>query len=185
MNRFDYCLAWVTQPHIEGGYSDGKGKNRNDRGGPTNRGVTQKTYDRFRKDSGLSTRDVKNITSDEVKAVYRTMYWGAAKCGVLPAPLDLYVFDGAIQHGPARAIKILQAVLGVGSDGDFGPVSIDALQEEIAAGLLPELCRNYLAARADLYLDIADGPNDILEPDDPQAVFLNGWRNRLEHLRNA
>ncbi len=178
MNRFDYCLAWVTQPRIEGGYSDGKGRNRNDRGGPTNRGVTQKTYDQFRKDSGLSLRDVKLITDDEVKAVYRTMYWAVAKCGVLPPPLDLYVFDGAVNMGPGRAAKILQGVLGVGADGVIGPVTISALQEEVAAGQLDELCNNYLAARLDFYTELAE--------DDPtQLAFINGWQNRIEHLRNA
>jgi lysozyme family protein len=172
MNRFDYCLAVVLR--AEGGYSDRQA----DRGGATNHGVTQKTYDQFRKDSGLSPRDVKQISTDEVTAVYRTMYWAVAKCGLLPQPLDLYVFDGAVNHGPRRATKILQGVLGVGADGSFGPVSITALQEETTAGHLAELANNYLAARLDFY----DG---IVEDDETQRANLNGWRNRIEHLRNA
>ena len=182
MNRFDYSLAFTTQPHIEGGYSN----HRADRGGPTNHGVTQKAYDTFRRNAGLSLRSVKLITSDEVRGIYRTMYWNAAKCGVLPPPLDLYVFDFAVNSGPGRAVKTLQSLLGVAADGDIGPVTIDALQEEVAAGLLPELCNNYLAARLDFVLDVADGPDDILDMNtDEQAVFLQGWRNRIEHLRNA
>jgi hypothetical protein len=105
---------------------------------------------------------------------------------VLPPPLDLYVFDFAVNSGPGRAVKTLQGLLGVAADGDIGPVTIDALQEEVAAGLLPELCNNYLAARLDFVLDVADGPDDILDmATDEQAVFLQGWRNRIEHLRNA
>jgi lysozyme family protein len=178
VNRFDYSLGFILQPHIEGGYSDGTGKNRNDRGGPTNYGVTQKTYDQFRRESGLSLRDVKLITMDEVKAVYRTMYWAVAKCGILPPPLDLYVFDGAVNMGPRRAAKILQSVLGVGADGIIGPVTIDALQEEVAAGRLDELCSNYLAARLDFY-------DELAEDDPTQRDFIAGWTNRIEHLRNA
>jgi lysozyme family protein len=172
MNRFDYCLAVVLR--AEGGYSDRQA----DRGGPTNAGITQKTYDQFRKGSSLSPRDVKLITADEVTAIYRTMYWVVAKCGILPPPLDLYVFDGAVNHGPGRATKILQGVLGVGADGSFGPVSISALQEETTAGHLAELCDNYLAARLDFY-------DDIVENDPTQRANINGWRNRIEHLRNA
>lgn len=180
MNRFDYCLAFVLR--AEGGYSNREA----DRGGPTNAGVTQKTYDEYRKNAGLSLRSVKLITADEITGVYRTKFWNVAKCGVLPAPLDLYVFDFAVNSGPSRAAKMLQRLLGVATDGDIGPVTIDALQEETAAGLLPELCNNYLAARLDFVLDVADGPDDILDmATDEQAVFLQGWRNRIEHLRLA
>lgn len=182
MNRFDYSLAFVTQPRIEGGFNNHKA----DRGGATNHGITQKKYDEFRKWCGSTPRSVRYITTDEYTAIYRIDYWNAAKCGVLPPPLDLYVFDFAVNSGPGRAVRTLQSLLGVAADGDVGPVTIDALQEEVAAGLLPELCNNYLAARLDFVLDVADGPDDILDMDtDEQAVFLAGWRNRIEHLRNA
>ncbi len=174
MNRFDYCLAFVTGPDIEGGLSNHKA----DRGGLTNHGVTQKTYNEYRKNAGLSPRSVTGITSDEVTAIYRTKYWNVAKCGVMPAPLDLYVFDAAVNHGPARAVKLLQRALGEDDDGQVGPVTVGALQEEVAAGQLPELCRNYLATRQDFY-------DQIIENDPSQQVFANGWSNRLEHLRRA
>lgn len=176
MNRFDYCLAFVLAR--EGGYSDGKGKNKNDRGGPTNRGVTQKRYDEFRKDAGLAPRSVQHITTDEIYAFYRLRYWNKVKAGVLPAPLDLYVFDAAVNHGPGRAAKLLQQALGVNADGAIGPVTIGALQEEVAAGQLPELCRNFLAIRLEFY-------DQIVENDPTQLDFIDGWQNRIEHLRNA
>lgn len=180
MNRFDHCLRFVL--YREGGLSDHSA----DRGGRTNYGVTQKTYDTYRRNAGLSLRDVAKITFDETEGIYRTMYWNVAKCGVLPQPLDLYVFDFAVNSGPGRAVKTLQGLLGVAADGDLGPVTIDALQEDVAAGRLAELCNNYLAARLDFVLDVADGPDDILDmATDEQAVFLQGWRNRIEHLRNA
>ncbi len=174
VNRFDYCLKFVTQPQIEGGYSDHKA----DRGGATNHGVTQKTYDTFRRNAGLSLRSVRQITDDEVAAIYRTMYWNVAKCGLLPEPLDLYVFDAAVNHGPGRAAKLLQQALGVAVDGAIGPVTIDALQEELAAGQLQELCHNFLAIRLEFY-------DQIVDNDPSQKVFLAGWENRIEHLRLA
>ena len=172
MNRFDHCLRFVL--YREGGLSDHSA----DRGGRTNCGVTQKTYDTYRRNAGLSLRDVAKITFDEVEGLYRTMFWNVAKCGVLPQPLDLYVFDAAVNHGPGRAVKLLQRALGVGDDGIVGPVTIDALQEEVAAGQLPDLARNFLAIRLSFYEQIVDN-------DPSQEVFLAGWENRIEHLRNA
>lgn len=172
MNRFDYCLKFVLER--EGGYSDHK----NDNGGPTNHGITHKTYDQYRKNSGLHLRPVTFITSDEVTAIYRTMYWVPAKCGLLPDPLDLYVFDAAVNHGPGRAVKLLQRALGVADDGLLGPKTIGALHEEIQAGQLAELARNFLAIRQEFY-------DQIIDNDPSQKVFAKGWGNRLEHLRLA
>ena len=122
--------------------------------------------------------DARFQSLDEVSGIYRTMYWNVAKCGVLPPPLDLYVFDMAVNSGPRRAVKTLQSLLGVGADGALGPVSIAALQEDVAAGRLPELCNNYLAARLDFF-------DEIVANDTTQEENINGWRNRIEHLRNA
>lgn len=172
MNRFDYCLRFVLDR--EGGYSDHK----SDRGGATNFGITQKTYDASRQEAGVLTRPVFSITANEVTAIYRLRYWNVAKCGLLAEPLDLYVFDSAVQHGPARAVKLLQRALGVADDGQLGPKTIGALHEEIAAGQLPELCRNFLAIRQDFY-------DDIVDADPTQQKFAEGWSNRLDHLRLA
>lgn len=172
MTRFEYCLRFVLAR--EGGYSDHKA----DRGGATNKGITQKTYDAFRQEAGLLTRPVFSITDNEITAIYRLKYWNVAKCGLLHDPLDLYVFDSAVNHGPARAVKLLQRALGVPDDGLLGPKTIEALHEEIAAGQLPELCRNFLAIRQDFY-------DDIIDNDPSQQVFADGWANRLEHLRLA
>lgn len=172
MTRFDYCLIFVLSR--EGGYVDHK----SDRGGRTNKGITQRVYSKYRKEAGLTDRHVKDITNDEITAIYRLKYWNQAKCGLLPDPLDLYVFDSAVNHGPARAVKLLQRALGVDDDGLLGPKTIDALHEEIAAGQLSELCRNFLVIRQEFY-------DAIVENDPTQQVFADGWANRLEHLRLA
>lgn len=172
MNRFDYCLNFVLER--EGGYSN----DSVDRGGATHYGITQTTFDAYRKEAGLLTRSVFSITPDEVKGLYRVKYWTQAKCGLLPEPLDLYVFDSAVNHGPRRAVKLLQRALGVDDDGLIGPKTVEAIHEEIKAGRLPELCRNFLAIRQDFY-------DQIIDSDPTQKKFANGWANRLEHLRLA
>lgn len=172
MTRFDECLTFILSQ--EGGYSD----HPKDRGGATNKGITQRVYTAFRKKSGLTLRSVKEITDDEVASIYKTGYWIAAKCHLLPAPIDLYTFDAAVQHGPVRAVKLLQRALCVDDDGKIGPKTIGALQEEIKAGQLAELARNLIAIRLDFY-------DQIIDNDPSQKVFERGWDNRIAHLRIA
>lgn len=170
--RFDDCLKIIL--HFEGGYSDDPA----DRGGACNFGITQKTFDSYRHDIGLSDRPVKLISSDEVSAIYKLYYWFAAKCPLLPEPIDLYTFDAAVQHGPKRAIKQLQRALGISDDGVWGPKSIDALQEELMAENIKEIARNLLAIRLDFY-------DAIVDRDPTQERFIVGWKNRIAKLERA
>ena len=56
-NMLEFVLA------REGGYVNRK----TDRGGPTNKGVTQVTYNSYRRSKDLPTKDVKDITQQEVE----------------------------------------------------------------------------------------------------------------------
>lgn len=172
MNRFDTCLKFVLER--EGGYVD----DPTDRGGETNQGVTQRVYNQYRGKIGLSLRSVKNITSDEVYAIYKIDYWNRAKCQILNEPIDLMTFDAAVNHGPGRAVKLLQDALGVNVDGQFGPVSIQALQEEYSACRVRELVEQVLAVRQAFY-------DQIIQNDPSQKKFERGWKNRLKALREA
>ena len=55
-----FVLKW------EGGYVN----NPNDKGGATNKGITQYTYNNWLKTHGLQPRNVKFITDDEVEQIY-------------------------------------------------------------------------------------------------------------------
>ena len=166
--RFQYSLK-VILGH-EGGYVNHK----DDRGGATNYGVTQKVYDDFCKLTGRNQKNVSEISQDEVEAIYGG-YWKDAHCSYIPEPLDLLVFDCAVNSGPTRAIKLLQKALGVGEDGVFGRNTTDALHEEVIAGDIQHLCIEYLELREDFY-------RGIVERNPSQEVFLKGWLNRLSHL---
>lgn len=172
MARFDKCLSFILER--EGGYVN----DPTDRGGATNKGITQKAYDSYRTSIGIYTRPVIDITSDEVYAIYKLNYWNQAKCPVLNEPLDLMTFDSAVQHGPKRAVRMLQKALGVGDDGLFGPVSFQALQEEYSAGRVKELVDEVLAVRREFYKNIIDN-------DPTQKRFEKGWENRLKALKEA
>ena len=169
--RFHHCLA-IVLGH-EGGYVNHK----SDRGGATNYGVTQKTYSRWLKDEGLPDRRVKEIQQHEVEAIY-SLYWKAAHCSYLPDGLDLLVFDMAINSGAKQAIKTLQRALGVDEDGICGRQTMDAVHEEMVAGNVEDLIREYIALRRDFY-------QALVRKDPSQGVFLAGWMNRLDHLQEV
>lgn len=172
MSRMDEPLKFVLER--EGGYSN----NPTDRGGATNRGITQKSYDSWRIRNGLSRNPVSGISGEEVTSIYRTGYWLPVCADDLLAPLDLCVFDAAVQHGSSRAAKWLQRVVGAKQDGKIGPKTLVLLALEL------ERCG--LFAVIDRYMDIRDDfYHDIVANDPSQAVFLKGWMNRLESLREA
>lgn len=169
MSRYVYCFHKVLGH--EGGFVDHK----NDRGGRTNYGVTQKTYDAFRQIRGLEQQDVRDITMDEVEALYY-QYWRDAHCEHLPEPLDLFVFDCAINSGAGRAVKLLQRALGIADDGQWGPQTRHSMENIIAEDMVHDLADVYLRLRAGWY-------DTIIERDPSQAVFAKGWMNRLDKLR--
>lgn len=94
---FEKALTFVLR--AEGGYSD----NPADPGGATNRGITQATYNAWRTGRGLPTRPVREITGEEVKAIYRERYWNPIRGDDLPPALALAAFDTAVNMGVAAA----------------------------------------------------------------------------------
>lgn len=152
----------------------GKVDNQTDHGGRTNMGITQRTYDAYRRKHGLPTDDVFNMTQGEAKLIYQEFYWDAAHCTIMPTGTDLLVFDSAVQHGNTEAIKLAQRALGVIDDGVLGQHTIDALQKADQK----HLADAYLIQRHKLYLD-------IVKHDPSQAQFLHGWLNRLDLVAEA
>ncbi|MCB0352150.1 MAG: LysM peptidoglycan-binding domain-containing protein [Bdellovibrionales bacterium] len=148
---------------------------RNALGVATNSGITQETYDRYRTDHQLPIQDVRKIDPQELKAIYRT-YWDAVRCDEInDSALRLLMFDCAVLHGPANAVKLLQRALGtVTVDGKFGEKTREALNgvpdpQELRARLL----------------DLRERFFDAIAKRDPsQERFLKGWKaNRVDSLR--
>lgn len=168
--RFDECISLIMSPKIEGGFSNHKA----DRGGATNFGVTQAAYNAWRLKMHLPQQSVKLATPAECKSLYLSEYWIPSKAEKLPEPVDLIMFDMAINSGAGNAAKALQRALGVKPDGAIGPATLAA----VASADPIMLARRFLDRREDFY-------EEIVDRDPSQAVFLNGWKNRLNHLRDA
>lgn len=106
----------------EGGYSN----RPSDSGGPTNMGITHRTLAAHRGVKSVTPTDVKNMTSAEASKIYESGYWTQSGGDLLPRGLDYAVFNAGVMSGPARAVRILQQILGVAQDGNVGPLTVTA-----------------------------------------------------------
>lgn len=96
-------------PHIlkyEGGWWPGNAGDPN----PTNFGITQATYDRFRDSLGVARQSVRHIARHEVEDIYETRYWQPLGCDRHPWPVCLVLLDTGVNHGVGRARQFLREV---------------------------------------------------------------------------
>jgi len=97
---FERALAFVLS--VEGGWWPGKAASDPN---PTMRGITQKTYDRFRDLWRRPRQSVRRIEEAELRTIYHS-YWVAAGCPHLDWPVAVLHFDTAVNSGPGNAKKL-------------------------------------------------------------------------------
>lgn len=94
MNDFDRSIAIILR--FEGGLSE----NANDPGGLTKFGISQRSH------PGVNVRD---LTVEEAKAIYRREYWLPLGCERHAWPFCLVLFDTGVQRGVAKAEQMAEA----------------------------------------------------------------------------
>ena len=156
-STFNRCMEVVFVQ--EGGFSD----NPKDPGGATNLGITKATLEDWR-GKPVTVDDVKNLTKDEAREIYRARYWNPLDCDALPGGVDLVVFDFGVNAGPSRSAKTLQKIVGVTQDGSIGPITIAAVGALAAADLI----RTFSQRRLEFYRGLATWD-----------TFGKGWTNRV------
>ncbi|QKC70750.1 glycoside hydrolase family 108 protein [Mesorhizobium loti] len=159
--NFARALALVLKS--EGGWSD----NPADPGGATMKGVTLANFRRYVK-ADASKADLKKIGDDQVATVYRRFYWDAVLGAELPDGVDYAVFDFAVNSGPGRAAKYLQAAVGVSQDGRIGPATLAAARARPAGIVIDQLCDARLA---------------FLKRLPTWGTFGRGWSDRVKSVR--
>lgn len=171
MIDFNKSLQYVLQ--FEGGFVD----DPLDRGGATNKGITQVVYDNYRITVTLPLQSVKYISDNEVADIYKQMYWDICHCDSIRSPLNLLIFDSAVQHGSKRAIKWLQSILNTTIDGFCGNNTLYALNGLLFTSTVYDLIQQYILIRENFY-------KKIIANDPSQKRFENGWKNRMTELKN-
>ena len=163
MTDFERALAIVLK--FEGGFVN----DPLDKGGATNKGITQRVYDAFRTKKGLPLRSVELIEDAEVSEIYSTGYWVPIGGDSLSWPSNLVLFDCAVNAGPKQSIRLLQGVAGLPVDGQLGPNTLAAAKTASVEKLLLARCWFYC---------------DLVRKDSTQQKFLPGWIYRTHQLFN-
>jgi lysozyme family protein len=162
-----FILKW------EGGFSNRK----NDKGGPTNKGVTLSTwrsvgYDKDG-DGDIDVDDLKLLTDDEVVSrVLKPHYWDRWSADRIESQsIANMVVDWTWMSGK-NAIVGVQKILGVTIDGVVGPKTLAALNSRSPLPLFGAIKQ----ARIAFYKNLC-----VKRPSDKDN--LQGWLNRLEDLK--
>jgi lysozyme family protein len=118
--NWDSCFEMVLKH--EGGFVN----HPKDPGGMTNLGVTKSAWESYCNRSS-SEAEMRGLTPDIVKPLYKAMYWDKIKGDQLPSGVDYAAYDLAVNSGVGRAAKYLQEIAGVPADGVIGPKSLEAI----------------------------------------------------------
>jgi len=119
-NNFDKCFEMLLKH--EGGFVN----HPEDPGGATNLGVTKRVMQEFL-GRAVSMGEMKALTPEDVKPVYKKLYADKVRFDDLPSGLDWAVLDWAVNSGPGRAAKALQKIVGAKQDGAIGPKTLQAV----------------------------------------------------------
>ena len=147
----------------EGGYVD----NSHDPGGATNWGCTKAVWEKY-VGHEVTKDDIKALTKEDVKPLYKRNYWDAIHGDALPSGLDYCIFDCAINSGTGRAAKFIQEIAGVTADGAIGNNTVAAITQINPVTAINEFC---------------DKRQAFLESLKTFATFGKGWSKRVAEVR--
>jgi hypothetical protein len=130
----NFDQAFETVIGHEGGYVN----DRRDPGGETKYGISKRAYPFL---------DIKGLTLDHAKEIYRQDYWNRLKLDQLPECVRFDLFDAAVNSGVRGAAIMLQKACEVIPDGKIGPQTIQA-----ANSMDPEQLDSRLSGQRLLFL---------------------------------
>ena len=148
----------------------------NDKGGPTNKGVTIATYEAYCRKKGYpkpTVERLKNLTQEQWIDILKTMYWDRWKADQINNQAVANILVDWTWGSGAWGIKFPQRILGVKDDGIVGPKTIAALNDYPDQS---ELFKKIWMRRNQHF-------EDIVKADPTQKVFLKGWLNRLNDFK--
>lgn len=160
MNNYDRCLRIIL--HHEGGYVN----HPKDPGGETNLGVTKRVYEEWG-----GTKDMKDLTVEDVAPIYYKNYWNRVRADDLPAGLDLCVFDFGVNAGTGRSAKFLQRLVGTTVDGGIGPATIGAVNIYVQTEGIEATIEAFQNSRQEYYESLSTF-----------ETFGRGWTRRVEEV---
>ena len=129
----------------------------------------------------VTRQSMRDVTPDQARAMFRQEFWNSLRLDDYPFGVALALYDAAVNCGGAQSVKFAQrgynACVGpngvrLAVDGKAGPLTRKAL----CAHATPAVLTAMLDARRRFYEELAANKPS-------QAVFLDGWTNRVNDLR--
>lgn len=170
MAKIDILAPFILS--FEGGFAN----HPNDKGGPTNKGVTISTwrqvgYDKDG-DGDIDVDDLRLLSdSDVVERVLRPHYWDRWKADQIHSQSIANLLVDWVWASGRHGITNVQRILGVKQDGIVGPKTLAALNNSDQRALFDRLHRERVA-----YID------KVCTRDNSQEVFRKGWLRRLNAI---
>ncbi len=169
-SKFDEAFKFTM--FNEGGFSNIP----EDAGGATNFGITIKTLKYYR-NKPVTIDDVRSLTIQEVKEIYKKLYWLELKCDrINETAICICLFDVGVLFGVKRCSLLAQKALReCGSillcDGKIGEASINALNDTSA--------NKFIGA---FYGKVSSRIKRIVAAKPTQAIFKKGWDARVSRM---
>jgi lysozyme family protein len=140
-------------------------------------GVTAAALARYRgqRPSSITASAMAALTIEEAADIAVSIYFVGGGFDVLPWDrVAASIFDMSWGTGPRQCAKLVQRMIGAEPDGHFGTNSVAAYTGWRSPRTEEDASRQWGAVRNAFYDQIAanEGPND------PDRVFLKGWKNR-------
>lgn len=179
---FDEAIKVVLKH--EGGFVD----DPSDRGGATNYGISsrflniysldeslKKEID-FNRDNYIDAEEIKKMSKDTAKEIYKKCWWDKFKYGkLLDQDLATKIFDIAVNIGPYQAHKILQEA--INNKINHFPIAVDGIignKTRNATNLIdPKILRKeFITLVSDFYKELCNKNVNFRK-------YLQGWLNRV------
>lgn len=184
MTLFERCIGIILKS--EGGYQcderdygNWTGPNRTGELIGTNHGIAARYFNEtVKRRFGVM---IKELTRDQAKEIYFDYFWKPMNLeGIANHDLVLHIFDHGINANKRLAIRMIQRIVFVKTDGFLGPITEKAINEFKpytkviqGYGLLRDIIDHYKYAR---HLHYADQVRKY----PIKAAFYKGWIIRIE-----
>ena len=138
-------------------------------------------------DGDVDADDIRACTKEQAAALFRRHFWDKLNCDALPLPLAVTLYDGAVNMGPGRAVRQLQAALNL-----VGENRLDVFEPLAEDGVMGPKTRATAQAVADIDADFYSARESLRQRDafyrqlaarrPSMRAFLTGWRNRVKAM---
>ena len=150
----------------EGGYVNDK----NDKGGPINRGITLSTF-RAYFGNNKTSNDLKNMSNTQWLYIFKQGFYDKIKCSEVKNENIQLIWCDWFWGSGSWGIKKVQTIVGVEDDGIVGEKTIEAINKYNPKDLFNKIKASRIAF---YYAIVKNNPS--------QKKFLNGWLNRVNDI---